>query len=119
MRSVPRYNYHPELDGAVQTIEGEFVCAEDTEYQDRLQGRLVNVAKAKLSGIKYDLAYYDSCGVFLGLDKSRFLEEDELDVDDHLPIDVSVRIPDDTASCVFNVRAKMPGKIGRLFWGGK
>lgn len=117
VRSVPKYNYYPELDGATQTPEGEIVCASATEYQDRLQGRLLNATRSKLSGIKYDLSYYDSSGLFLGLDKSRFLEESELDVDDHLPIDFAVRIPDDACSCIFNVRAKMPGRIGRFFWG--
>ena len=117
VRTVPKYNFYPELDGAVQTSDGEIVSIEDTEYQDRLQGRLVNKSRGKLSSIKYDLSYYDADGTFLGLDKSRFLEEDELDVDDHLPIDFAVRIPDDTSDCVFNVRAKVPGKIGRFFWG--
>lgn len=115
VRSVPKHNYYPELDGAVQTAEGEIVCTDETIYEDRLQGRLINATKSKLAAIKYDLSYYDSSGRFLGLDKSRFLEEDELDIDDHLPIDHVVRIPDDTTECVFNVRAKIPGRIGPSF----
>ena len=117
VRTVPKYHVYPELDGAVQTSEGKIVSTERTEYQDRLQGRLVNTSRGKLSSIKFDLSYYDASGTFLGLDKSRFLEEDELDVDDHLPIDFAVRIPDDTSECIFNVRAKVPGRIGRFFWG--
>ena len=117
VRSVPKYNFCPELDGVVQGSDDEEGASSETEYQDRLQGRLVNVTRSKLLSIKYDLSYYDASGRFLGLDKSRFLEEDEMDVDDHLPIDVAVRIPEETAKCVFNVRAKVPGKIGRFFWG--
>ena len=117
VRSVPKYNFYPELDGSVQSSHGEVVATEGIEYQDRLQGRLVNSSRGKLSSIKYDLSYYDAHGTFLGLDKSRFLEEDELDVDDHLPIDFAVRIPEDASECVFNVRAKVPGKLGRFFWG--
>jgi hypothetical protein len=70
VRTVPRYNICPELDGAVQATELEVVVTEGTEYQDRLQGRLVNSSRGKLSSIKYDLSYYDSDGTFLGLDKS-------------------------------------------------
>ena len=117
VRSVPKHNYYPEFDGAMENDEGEIVYGGDTEYEDRLQGRLVNATRSKLSGIKYDLSYYGAGGVFLGLDKSRFLEEDELDVDDHLPIDFLVRIPEDTTECVFNVRAKKPGRLGKIFWG--
>ena len=117
VRTVPKYNFYPELDGAVQTSDGEIVSVDHTEYQDRLQGRLINSSRGKLNSIKYDLSYYDAEGTFLGLDKSRFLEEDELDVDDHLPIDFAVRIPDDTFECVFNARAKVPGRIARFFWG--
>ena len=78
---------------------------------------LVNASKHRLSDIAYDISFYDQPGRFLGLNKSRFLEEDELDVGDHLPIDIKIDIPNDTFACRFNVRAKKPGLIGRLFWG--
>ena len=117
VRLVPKQSYYPEFDGIPENTDSEMPFGAEKEYEDRLQGRLVNATRSKLSGIKYDLSYYDPAGVFLGLDKSRFLEEDELDVDDHLPIDLLVRLPDDVSECVFNVRAKMPGRLGRLFWG--
>ena len=117
VRPVPSYGVTPELDGGVydssDSESGDYGLA----YEDRLQGRLVNKTKHCLSDIKYDLSYYDSSGRFLGLDKSRFLDEDELDIDDQLPIDLKVKLPDGTAKCVFNVRAKKPGLIGRMFWG--
>lgn len=117
VRAVPAYAWPPELDG-VSMDEGQFAEAGTAiRYEDRLQGRLVNKTKYKLSGVKYDLSYYDSSGRFLGLNKSRLFEEDELDVDDQLPIDMKVELPDGTSRCIFNVRAKKPGVLGRCFWG--
>ena len=117
VRTVPRHDLYPELDGTWKEETCDVSSTHCIQYEDRLQGRLVNASKSKLSCIKYDLSYYDESGAFLGLDKSRFLEEDELDVDDHLPIDLKVCLPDQTAKCVFNARAKVPGRLGRIFWG--
>ena len=114
VRVVGSYGLTEELDGSVHEDDSGDFCPTSEE---RLQGRLVNVTKHRLSDIKYDLSYYDASGKFLGLSKSRFLEEDELEVDDHFPIDMKAEMPEDTAKCVFNVRAKKPGIIGRLFWG--
>ena len=117
VRTVPSYGLTPELDGGMLDDNDDEIAESGPKYEDRLQGRLVNATKHRLSDIKYDLSYFDSTGAFLGLNKSRFLEEDELDVDDHLPIDMKVELPDGTAKCVFNVRAKKPGLVGRMFWG--
>ena len=112
VRKVRSYGLTEELDGGIlDADEGS------SEYEARLQGRLVNLTKHRLSDIKYDLSYYDASDNFLGLSRSRFLEEDELDVDDFLPIDMKVELPESTAKCVFSVRAKKPGVFGRLFWG--
>ena len=113
VRPVPSYGITPEMDGGMMSGDSEY----GTQYEDRLQGRLVNLATHRLSHIKYDISYYDSAGRFLGLNKSRFLEEDELDIDDHLPIDMKIKLPDGTSTCKFNVRAKKPGVFGRMFWG--
>lgn len=115
IRSVPAYGVLPEFDGTTDDDETETLNG--PRYEDRLQGRLVNTTTHKLSDIKYDLSYYDGSGVFLGLTNSRFLDEDELDTNDYLPIDMKVELPDGTTRCVFNVRAKKPGIIGRMFWG--
>jgi len=112
IRAVPSYGITPEMDGGLLNDNEAGL-----EYEDRLQGRLVNIATHRLSEIKYDVSYYDSSGRFLGLNKSRFLEEDELDIDDHLSIDMKIQLPDGTSTCKFNVRAKKPGIIGKIFWG--
>ena len=66
VRAVPSYGLTSEFDGgAYDSSDSE---SEDygPEYEDRLQGRLVNTTKHRLSDIKYDLSYYDSSGVFWG-----------------------------------------------------
>ncbi len=117
IRKVQSCGLPEELDGTSYDEEDEAGSTDQREHEIRLQGRLVNATKHRLSDIKYDVSYYDTSGNFLGLSRSLFLEEDELDVDDHLPIDMKVEPPEATAKCVFNVRAKKPGFIGRLFWG--
>lgn len=117
IRLVQSYGLTEELDGASKDEDVEIGATDQCEHETRLQGRLVNATTHRLSDIKYDVSYYDTSGNFLGLSGSPFLEEDELDVDDHLPIDMKVELPEATAKCVFNVRAKKPGFIGRLFWG--
>lgn len=117
IRAVPAHGLIPELDGGIDDDDCESGTGGQTRYEDRLQGRVVNSTKHKLSDIKYDLSYFDSAGAFLGLTNSRFLDEDELDADDYLPIDMKVELPEGTTKCVFNVRAKRPGFIGRMFWG--
>ncbi|MEM7783629.1 MAG: hypothetical protein AAF939_15465 [Planctomycetota bacterium] len=113
VRTVPSYGLTPELDGGLLDDETE----DGPSYEDRLQGRLENSTKHRLSDIAYDISYYDDAGRFLGLNKSRFLEEDELDVGDYLAIDMKIELPEQTSKCTFNVRAKKPGLIGRLLWG--
>lgn len=115
VRTVPRQGLIPELDSGL--VDDDETNESGPCYEDRLQGRLVNVTHHRLSDIKYDLSFFDSSGAFLGLNKSRFLEEDELDINDHLPLDLKVELPEGTDQCVFNVRAKKPGWIGRMFWG--
>ncbi|MEM9185895.1 MAG: hypothetical protein AAGB00_05295 [Planctomycetota bacterium] len=84
----------------------------------QLQGRIVNATKHKLSAVKYDVSYYDTGGRFLGLDKSGFLDDDELDAEDFLAIDLDLDLPPETARCVFNCRALKTGwVISRFFWG--
>ncbi|MGB7325774.1 MAG: hypothetical protein WBD31_12945 [Rubripirellula sp.] len=117
IRTVTSYGLYPELDGMPNQDDDEDEPNNEQQYEDRLQGRIINASRHKLSDVKYDLAYFDQSDNFLGLSKSRFLEEDELDIDDHLPIDMKVELPEGTAKCVFNVRAKKPGFFGRLFWG--
>lgn len=117
IRKVQRHGLTEELDGVFPDDEDENGATDQCENEYRLQGRLVNATKHRLSDIKYDVSYFDTSGSFLGLSRSRFLEEDELDIDDHLPIDMKVKLPEATAKCVFNVRAKKPGIIGRMFWG--
>ena len=65
--------------------------------------------------MRYDVSYYDGTGAFLGLDKSGFLDDDAMEPGDLLPIELGLEIPSDTHRCVFNVRAKKAGFIGRLF----
>ena len=111
VRSVVTAEYDSRLYADSTDLNGGL------EYEDRLQGRLANASKHRLTGVRYDLSYYDSNGRFLGLDKSKFLEDDEMDSDDEFPIDMKISLPDDTAKCVFNVRAKKPGAIAKYFWG--
>ena len=93
------------------------IASQDEGYEYRLQGRIVNKTRGKLSAVKYDIAYYDHRGRFLGLDRSGLLDDDELDRDDFLAIDLQLTLPPETARCVFNCRALKPGLLGWLFWG--
>ena len=108
IRAVSTHGLIPELDGGLH----DEACEDDSDgqlhYGDRLQGRLVNSTKHKLSDIKYDLSYFDRSGAFFGLSNSRFLDEDELDTDDYLSIDMKVELSAGMTKCVFNVRAKNP-----------
>ena len=116
IRAVPRYNINPELDGESNTPEA-FEYNSERAYEDRLQARIVNATSHRLAGVQYDVAYFDSNGSFLGLNKSRFLDESEIGIDDYLAIDMKVELPESTNNCVFNVRAKQRGAIARMFWG--
>ena len=116
IRAVPKYNINPELDGESNTPEA-FEYNSERAYEDRLQARIVNATSHRLAGVQYDVAYFDSNGSFLGLNKSRFLDESEIGIDDYLAIDMKVELPESTNSCVFNVRAKQTGTIARMFWG--
>lgn len=115
IREVARHGVVEELDGHENSPEEPDPQRDGKEY--RVQGRIVNGSKARLSHLKYDVSYYDAGGQFLGLDRSRFLEEDELGPRDHLAFDMRLDIPAGTHRCVFNARAKPVGPIGRLFWG--
>ena len=110
IRTVPSYSVVPELDGQDDDEP-------NVKYEDRLQGRLVNATRHCLSNIQYDVAFFDESGGFLGLNRSRITDENELEADDHLPIDMKVQMPDETAKCVFNVRAQKTGLLGKLLWG--
>jgi len=117
VRTVTSSNSTSEPGGDILNDDQDDQGDRGTCYEDRLQGRLVNSTTHKLSDVKHDLSYYDGAGTFLGLNKSAFLEEDELDVNDQLPLDMKVELPEGTARCVFNARAKKPGLIGKMFWG--
>ena len=116
IRTVIRHGVTPEMDGGSP-------CTSDTETPDwpeveeRIQGRMINRMSYRLSCIQYDISFYDSAGSFLGLTRSRFMEESELGVDDHLSIDMRTDWPDDTVRCVFNVGVKRAGFLARFFWG--
>lgn len=89
-----------------------------TRHEYRLQGRIVNATRSKLSSVKYDVAYFDDAGRFLGLDKCGFLDDDELDTgEDYLAIDMELTIPADATRCVFNCRALTASFFARFFWG--
>ena len=115
VRTVPRYNINPECDGEPASRYDD--QNQHVMYEDRLQGRIVNKTRYRLAGIAYDIAYFDSAGNFLGLNKSRLLDDSELDIEDYLAIDMKVELPEATHRCVFNVRAKVPGAVSRMFWG--
>ena len=87
---------------------------EEEQIETRLQGRLENISGKFLDDIRYDVSYYDKDDKFLGLDRSGFLDDDEMEGGDQLPIDLEVDLPEDCVRCVFNVRAKRAGWIGRL-----
>jgi hypothetical protein len=125
IRRVLKHHILPEYDGENEDDDDDdtgsyavdFNNDKIPEYEYRLQGRLVNVAACKLSDVKYDVSYFDTHDKFIGLDKCRFLDDDEIDIDDHLSLDFKVRIPDDCAKCVFNVSVKKAGLFSKLFWG--
>lgn len=121
VRTVRSYGLTEELDGRSTLSDGHDEDEDEEEileaFEQRLQGHVVNATRHRLSDVKYDLSYFDAAGGFLGLNRSRFLDEDELDVEDHLPIDMKVELPEGTVRCVFNVRAKKTGFFGRMLWG--
>jgi len=106
---------YDELEYGDSIEQGAQLPEQASEY--RLQGRIVNKTRGKLSAVKYDIAYYDHGGRFLGLDRSGLLDDDELDRNDFLAIDLELNLPPETSRCVFNCRALRPGLLGRLFWG--
>ncbi|MBN4072002.1 hypothetical protein JYT83_01140 [bacterium AH-315-F18] len=82
-----------------------------------LQGHIENVSGAHLEDIAYDVSYYSGNDQFLGLTKSKFLDDDDMEPGDQLPIDLQLEIPEETARCVFNVRAKGKGWFSRKVFG--
>lgn len=104
-----------EIDGEFGEIafEEEIKIKESFEY--RVQGHVDNISKHHLGDVQYDVSYYDKDNVFLGLDKSEFLDEDEIEPQGSMIIDMELQMPYDTYSCKFNIRAKKIGFLGKLF----
>ena len=76
------------------------------------QGHLTNVSDKPVDDVKIDISYYDSNDSFLGLDKSGFFDEDELEPKSTMAFSVDLDIPDGTKKCIINISCKkMPTGI--------
>jgi hypothetical protein len=79
------------------------------------QGHIRNLGKKKLENVVVDVSYYSAGGEFLGLDKTGFLDSDEVESGDRIPFSVDLDLPEGTSRCVLNVAAKKAGWITGLF----
>jgi len=71
-----------------------------------VQGHIRNGSSQSIDDVKFDVSYYDSDNCFLGLDKSGFLDEDELEPRGMMAFSINLNIPDGTEQLVLNVSAK-------------
>lgn len=85
------------------------------------QGHLTNTSDKPVDDVKIVISYYDKQGLFLGLDKSGFFDEDELEPRGTMAFSVDLDIPDNTEKCIINISCKkMPtGVFMNWFYRGK
>jgi len=85
------------------------------------QGHLTNTSVKPVDDVKIDISYYDSNGSFLGLDKSGFFDEDELEPGSTMAFSVDLSIPNNVEKCTLNISCKkMPtGVFMNWFYRGK
>ena len=71
--------------------------------------------------VKIDISYYDTYDSFLGLDKSGFFDEDELEPGGTMAFSIDLSIPENTEKCTINISCKrMPtGVFMNWFYRGK
>lgn len=92
-----------------------FQTADDKGFAYHLQGHLENISGKHLEDVRFDVSYYSKDATFLGLNRSKLLDDDDMEPGDQIPLDLKLQIPEDTDSCIFNARAKRKGWVGRLF----
>ena len=85
------------------------------------QGHLTNVADKPVDDVIIDISYYDMHDSFLGLDKSGFFDEDEIEPGGTMAFSVDLNIPDNTEKCIISISCKkMPtGVFMNWFYRGK
>lgn len=94
---------------------------QEVEISWLAQGHLTNTSDKAVDDVKIDISYYDSNNSFLGLDKSGFFDEDELEPGSTMAFSVELRIPENTKKCTINISCKtMPtGVFMNWFYRGK
>jgi len=85
------------------------------------QGHLTNISDKPVDDVKIDISYYDSHDTFLGLDKSGFFDEDELESGGTMAFSVDLNIPESTEKCTINISCKKipTGVFMNWFYRGK
>ena len=109
------------VDFILRHIDAEPLEGSDEEYSGYVvQGHAMNKTDGQLDDVGFDVSYFDSNEKFLGLDKSTFLDTDEIEPNEHIAFSIDLNIPDATSYCVLNVSAKKmaTGFFMRWFYKG-
>ncbi|MFT7617651.1 MAG: hypothetical protein ACI97A_001290 [Planctomycetota bacterium] len=94
---------------------------DDPSVEIFAQGHIRNCTKKTVDAVTIDVSYYAQDGAFLGLDKTGFLDDDEIEAGCAIPFSIELDIPDGADSLVLNVSAKKmaTGFLFRWLVGGK
>ena len=88
-----------------------------SDEQNKVQGHITNKSKYDLDDLCFDVSFYDNDN-FLGLEKSTFLDIEEISRNQTLPFDLDIEIPQKTNKIILNVFANkmVSGLLMRLFY---
>ena len=111
---------HISLDDYIIRIIEE-VDDDEIEISWLAQGHLTNVSNKSVDDVKIDISYYGTHDSFLGLDKSGFFDEDELEPGGTMAFSVDLNIPENTEKCIINISCKRrpTGAFMNWFYRGK
>ncbi len=96
-----------------------FIHDQNEEYAGfYCQGKITNISESKLSNITIDISYYDSSGSFLGLNDKTLVSKEGimndlkyLNINDSVPFDINLDIPENTSRCILNIMAQRRSNI--------
>ena len=85
-----------------------------TEKKSIFKGILKNTTNKKITELKYNLRFYDNEKNLLGIEKQKFISDDEIDKSEDLVIYIPYDLPENCKEMNFHVKATREFKIFNL-----